>query len=96
MEPSTEWKQQMDRMEKYFKKFHREEFSVKHKIIAKTTKYILKKAENSIPKKLVFSFVKNRIFIRLKFLNCKRDEAKRKRKSSSCQNVPKKIRKIVN
>ena len=78
VQPSNEWVEQVNTMESYFQKFHKNKFKRGKGIIARTGKYI-RKYLNDIPPELVKEFCRQRIFIRIKFLNLKK-ETKLRRK----------------
>lgn len=98
-QPSDEWTQQVTLMDKYFQKYHRQEFCDKKDVIKKTTEYIATKVTD-VPKELIHSFARQRIFVRIKFLNLKKDETKSlKRKASindARRKISKKFKKILN
>ncbi|KAB0805345.1 hypothetical protein PPYR_02315 [Photinus pyralis] len=100
IQPSAEWMRQMQVMETYFIKFHKDNFSPGKIIIKRTTNYIIKKLQKKkidVPYELVKSFSKQRIFIRIKYLNLKRECTDRKRSSEGAERKRKcKIRKTIN
>lgn len=80
-EPSLSWKENVEKMDKWFIKLHRNNFKFKTNIVKRTSHFIFRKVSN-ILYKLVYSFVKQRVFIRIKYINTKKDETssvKRKR-----------------
>ena len=94
-EPSREWAAQALELEKYFKKRHKINFKSNHNIVKSTTSYLTKKVPD-VPEKLVQSFSRQRIFVRINFLNLKRDEAKlRKRSCTKNRKIGKKMKKIT-
>ncbi|KAJ8938914.1 hypothetical protein NQ314_011290 [Rhamnusium bicolor] len=103
IQPSDKWAQQVEKMEKYFNKFHKENFRQGKHIVKRTINYITKKvSEMQISHELIKSFCRQRVFIRIKFLNMKRHEYKLgKRKSSALSSaehsrkLTKKMKKII-
>lgn len=102
IQPSVEWKSQVEKMEKYFQKFHGNKFKEGKGIVTRTYNYIARKMKNiEIPKELLKSFCNLRVIIRMRYLNNKREEAKltksRKRKfAARGDKIAKKMRKIIN
>jgi hypothetical protein len=99
-EPSAKWLQQVDAMNNYFEELHKDIFSQKIKIVEETTDYIAEKLRD-IPRELVRSFCKQRVFIRIKFLNLQLQAKKFKKRTSTTgtdnqRKTIKKIKKIVN
>ncbi|KAJ8933836.1 hypothetical protein NQ314_013758 [Rhamnusium bicolor] len=77
---SDKWAQQVEEMEKYFNKFHKENFRQGKYIVKRTINYITKKVnEMQISHELIKSFCRQRVFVRIKFLNMKRHEYKEKK-----------------
>lgn len=97
IEPSETWLAQVMSMEKYFVKLHKETFSNPKKIVKNTSNYISNKLKD-IPKDLVISFCRQRVFVRIKYLNLKSEENKcEKRKASEAsRQISKKFKKIIN
>lgn len=97
IQPSEEWAENVQILEKYFKKFHNATFKKCKHIVKRTTAYLCKHNAN-LPKKLVESFARQRIFMRIKYLNsnCSNVSLKRKRETDSERKVIKKMKKILN
>lgn len=96
-QPSEEWMKNVEKMETFFNKFHKGTLRTGKNIVIRTHKYISKKCPN-VPQILVKSFSKQRIFIRIKYLNCQRKLAqgvKRKSSEDLSRKVLTKVRKIV-
>lgn len=85
IEPSSEWLSQVKIMEKYFQKYHKKQFQEGKNIIKRTTEYITKKMNkpNIITDELISAFSRQRVFVRIKYLNAKKEKMMlRKRKLS--------------
>lgn len=98
-EPSSSWKSDVERLDKWFVKIHKEKFKIKTKIVNRTTNFISKK-EPLLAKKLINSFVRQRVFVRIKYLNLKKAEEsyslnKRKRDTDEDRRFSKKMKKTV-
>ncbi|KAI5704495.1 hypothetical protein M8J75_006003 [Diaphorina citri] len=95
-EPSPEWMDQVNSMEKCFLSLHGNDFAFKGKIVEETTNYVGKYCgENNIPYELVKGFCRQRIFIRIKYLNLKNQSVKRKTACTDPRSL-KKMRKTIN
>ena len=71
-EPSDSWAKNVEVMNKFFIKYHKETFKAKKNIVKNTVKYISKKCTQlgtEVPLELIRGFVRQRIFIRIKYLN---------------------------
>lgn len=77
IQPSDKWLDQVSKMDKYFLKLHNDNFSFKKNIVRETTKYRVGKV-NDVPKELITSFCRQRVFVRIKFLNIKKQKSKQK------------------
>lgn len=95
-EPAEEWLQ-VTKMDKYFIRFHPEKFSFSKEILKKTTNQIFTKIKE-VPIDLVKSFCRQRIFVRIKYLNFQNEDLKsEKRKATTIsKKVSKKFKKIIN
>lgn len=93
--PSEEWAKIIKKMDKYFISLHKDKFQGGKNIIKQTSKYISKKIPQ-IPINIITTFVKQRIFIRIRYLNMQKKVALGKRKSSACdRKIQKKFKKII-
>lgn len=83
-------------MENIFIELHKETFCFLTNVIEKTTEYVAKKM-NELPFVLVkSSFCRQRIFVRIKFLNLKKKEKSKKRVLPQVdREISKKMKKIV-
>jgi hypothetical protein len=84
IEPSSEWLSQVKIMEKYYQKYHKQQFQEGKNIIKRTTEYTKKMNKpNIITDELILAFSRQRVFVRIKYLNAKKEKMMlRKRKLS--------------
>lgn len=87
--PSDEWLEQVKSMDRIFKQFHSEGQIKKGKYITeRLTKIVIKEFPNYKPD-LVYSYLKQRLFVRMKFLNMQLIESKKRKKRPSSDVVEK-------
>lgn len=86
--PSDEWVGQVTIMDRIFKQFHSDGQIKKGKFITERLTKIVLEDNPSFKPDLVHSYLKQRLFVRMKFLNNKLAEAKKKKKRS-CNDVEK-------
>lgn len=97
MDPSEEWYQSVLNMDKHFTDIHKTGFAFKTKIIEHTTSLITKEIKN-VPEILIQAFVRQRVFIRIKYQNTLKKLSqlyKRSLEHNDSEHVVKKMRKIV-
>lgn len=96
MEPSNEWKLNARLLEKYFVKFHGQKFRRENGVTKKMSNLIYKRHPN-IPLTIIMTYIKQRLFIRIKYFNMQQSKVLNpKRKSGQPETqVQKKIRKIT-
>jgi hypothetical protein len=84
IEPSSEWLSRVKIMEKYYQKYHKQQFQEGKNIIKRTTEYTKKMNKpNIITDELISAFSRQRVFVRIKYLNAKKEKMMlRKRKLS--------------
>lgn len=93
IEPSDKWLDYVNKMDTYFQKLHKNNFHFTKNIVKRTTQYILSKVTD-VPKELVTSFCRQRVFVRIKFLNIKKEEKQAEKRKASSDILRKKIKKI--
>lgn len=93
IQPSDEWLDQVQRMDKYFVKLHKDNFKFKKHIIKRTTRYISTKVTD-VQNELVASFARQRVFVRIKFLNIKKEEKQTEKRKASSDVLRKQIKKM--
>nr|XP_018899686.1 PREDICTED: uncharacterized protein LOC109032160 [Bemisia tabaci] len=84
IEPSSKWFSQVLKMEKYFRKLHKETFKFRKNVVKNTISYVSRKVSSlNIDPALVKIFCSTRVVVRIRFLNFRRQqmlEAKRAQK----------------
>lgn len=95
IQPSSKWLTEFYHLEEIFNKFHKKNLRLGPNIIIRTTKFIKKRLNYDIPDDVINEFSKRRIFMRIKFLNAKLGDTKRKINCSH-KKLIKKVKKISN
>lgn len=82
-EPSISWQKDVERLNKWFTKIHKGNFKLKKNIVKKTTHMISKK-EPLIAKQIINAFVRQRVFVRIKYINVNQNETLISSKKRKC------------
>lgn len=101
-EPSPEWLKNVECMDRYFVKVHKNNFRFKKRIVGRTTTYIYKKLPD-VPRVLIKAFVRQRTFVKIKYSNTQKklksyQNSNNKRKSNEndvSRKVTKKFKKTI-
>lgn len=94
IKPSDKWMSDVKSMETLFQAFHGQNILKGKNVILKTIKFI-KMNSSDIEEKLIQIFVRQRLYLRLKYLNQKKSHNKRNESNVKKSKIVKKMTKII-